>query len=224
MFQPGQSGNPNGRKPGTRNKRTQELLDAMEARGDKDPIDYLSDIVTNGKDETLRIQAAGLLIPYKHSKVQSTPAPRFVETEPTLPPLDSLENAVSSIALIQAAVASNQLDVQSANDLIGMINAYIAGKNIMEIAELQERLANVEASIANNPQAQLPHVTGGLPVPPGFQNVIMPRLNGAPASLQIDSVPSEPPSPGLGEPNQTIDKEPQPDVPDIQTKTPYYRS
>jgi hypothetical protein len=199
MFQKGPVSNPNGRPVGSRNKRTKELWETLEGRGDKDPIDYLSDIVTHGKDETLRIQAAGLLIPYKHSKVQSTPAPRFVETELTLPPLDSLEHAVQSIAFIETAVAENRLDVQSANDLIGMINAYIAGKNIMEIAELQERLTNIEASIANNPQAQLPHIEGGLPTPPGFENVIMPRINGIPASLPS---PSPAPSPGLGEPSQ----------------------
>ena len=78
-----------------------------------------------------------MLAPYLHPKLQSTPSPRFIETELVLPPLDSLENAVQSIALIEAAVAENRLDVQSAQDLIGMINAFIAGKNIMEIAELQ---------------------------------------------------------------------------------------
>ena len=164
---------------------------------------HLSELQANSTDEAIRATAANMLAPFLHSKLTATPAPRFIETELTLPPLDSLENAVQSIALIEAAVAENRLDVQSAQDLIGMINAYIAGKNIMEIAELQERLTNIETSIANNPQAQLPHVTGGLPVMPGCENVILPNINGVPASL-----PSPAPSPGLGEPSQTIDHEP----------------
>ena len=130
------------------------------------------------KTNLVRASAASMLAPYLHGKLQSIPVPRFVEAELTLPPLDSLENAVQSIALIEAAVAENRLDVQSAQDLIGMINAYIAGKNIMEIAELQERLANIEQAIAAQPaSSQTVHVQGGMPALPGT-NITMPRLNG----------------------------------------------
>ena len=88
-------------------------------------------------------------------------------------------HAVESIALIESAVAENRLDVQSAQDLIGMINAYIAGKNIMEIAELQERLANIEQAIAAQPaSSQTVHVQGGMPALPAGTNITMPRLNG----------------------------------------------
>ena len=203
----GVSGNPNGRPVGSRNRRTREIIEQIIKSGNKDPLVTLSELQANSTDEAIRATAANMLAPFLHSKLTATPAPRFIETELTLPPLDSLENAVQSIALIEAAVAENRLDVQSAQDLIGMINAYIAGKNIMEIAELQERLTNIETSIANNPQTQLPHVTGGLPVMPGCENVILPNVNGVPASL-----PSPAPSPGLGEPSQTIDHEPLPNA------------
>ena len=159
-----------------------------------------------------------MLAPFLHSKLTATPAPRFIETELTLPPLDSLENAVQSIALIEAAVAENRLDVQSAQDLIGMINAYLAGKNIMEIAELQERLTNIETSIANAPaNSQLPHVTGGLPSLPGT-DVIMPQINGTNVK-QLQSLPGEPVVPIEQQGPSVINSIPQPDIPDVPTNT-----
>ena len=214
-FAPGETGNSEGRQVGSRNKRTTLIIKQIIAAGHKDPLLTLAELQANSQDESIRASAANMLAPFLHSKLQSTPAPRFIETELTLPPLDSLENAVQSIALIEAAVAENRLDVQSAQDLIGMINAFIAGKNIMEIAELQERLTNIEASIANNPQAQLPHIEGGLPSLPGT-NITMPRLNGEPASLPSTS-PA--PSPGLGEPSQAIDHEPSTES-KVPTDTP----
>jgi len=58
--QPGESGNPNGRKPGSRNKRTQEVLDLIQARGDKDPLDALSEIITTNKDPSIVATASSI--------------------------------------------------------------------------------------------------------------------------------------------------------------------
>jgi hypothetical protein len=85
LWQPGQSGNPAGRPKGSRNKRTQEIFDILEARGDKDPIDVLSDIITNSQDPYLKAQACNILAPYKHSKQSTTPAPRFIPEPITVP-------------------------------------------------------------------------------------------------------------------------------------------
>jgi hypothetical protein len=66
-------GNPTGRKVGSRNKRTEEIFNRLEARGDLDPADLLSSIVTDQQEpKELRIQAAGLLMPYKYSKMGTT--------------------------------------------------------------------------------------------------------------------------------------------------------
>jgi hypothetical protein len=73
-FQPGND--LGGRTPGSRNKRDAELWSRLEARGDKDPAEFLSELVTN-KEETkeLRAQAASWLLPYKYSKRGATPIP-----------------------------------------------------------------------------------------------------------------------------------------------------
>jgi hypothetical protein len=71
---------PLGRPKGSRNKRTAELFNRLDARGDIDPADFLSSIVSNNQEpKELRIQASGLLLPYIHPKVASVPAARFVE-------------------------------------------------------------------------------------------------------------------------------------------------
>jgi hypothetical protein len=60
---PGVSGHPNGRPKGSRNKRTQEILDLIQERGDKDPLDALSEIVSTNKDAALVAQASKPLPP-----------------------------------------------------------------------------------------------------------------------------------------------------------------
>ena len=92
LFQKGQVANPNGRPVGSRNKRTKELLEMLEARGDKDPLDFLSDIITNGTDPVLKVQAAGIAIKYSHSQIAATPAPRYVEHPITLPDFTAVED------------------------------------------------------------------------------------------------------------------------------------
>ena len=48
-----------GRRHGSRNKRTAEIFHRLENRGDLDPADLLSSIVTNNEEpKELRIQAA----------------------------------------------------------------------------------------------------------------------------------------------------------------------
>ena len=82
-----------------------------------------------------------------------------------------------------------------------MINAFIAGKNIMEIAELQERLTAIEPAIAAQPASSTyVHVEGGMPALPGT-NITMPRLNGN----EVRQLPTH--SSALGEPSVPIEEQ-----------------
>ena len=77
-FKLGQSGNPAGRKPGSRNRKTIAAdLAAVEKIAaedgingdDLDPLVYLASVVSQrGANAALRIQAASLLAPYRHSR------------------------------------------------------------------------------------------------------------------------------------------------------------
>jgi|SRR6516164_9866871 hypothetical protein len=84
-FQPGHTFSP-GRRHGSRNKRTAEIFNRLENRGDLDPADLLSSIVTNNQEANeLRIQAAGLLMPYKYGKHGSIPPLRYNDEPIQLP-------------------------------------------------------------------------------------------------------------------------------------------
>jgi hypothetical protein len=64
----------------SRNRRTEEIWSKLEARGDIDPAEYLSSLVTNKEHPAdLRAQAANYLLPYKYSKKGTAPVARFVE-------------------------------------------------------------------------------------------------------------------------------------------------
>ena len=74
-FKPGEVKNPNGRPVGSRNKRTQEVLDLIRAQGHKDPLVTLSELQNSADDEGIRATAANMLAPYLHSKLAAKPQP-----------------------------------------------------------------------------------------------------------------------------------------------------
>src|SRR6516162_9912996 len=79
-----------GRPVGSRNKRTEEIFARLEKRGDLDPADFLSSIVTNTKESSeLRVQAANMLMPYRYGKCGTIPVARFLPESIEVPELTS---------------------------------------------------------------------------------------------------------------------------------------
>jgi hypothetical protein len=177
-FIPGEASNPSGKKPGTRNRRTRDIVQQIIDAGYRDPLITLSEIQHGNPDASIRAQTASMLAPYLHGKVVPAPIPRFVEVPLDLPPLDSLRNAVERIARINDLVTQNLLDIALGQDLIAMAREYIAGLNQLEVQQLTERLALVEANQANQPQVQ--HVQGGLPPLPGTSIIMGPMHPASP--------------------------------------------
>ena len=118
MFQPGSSGNPNGRKPGTRNKRTEEIWGRLEARGDKDPADFLSELVTNESEpKELRATAANYLLPYKYGKRGVIPVAQFIPEQIEVPTFNTAQEAEAYLAHIPVLLGRGELDSQTALEL-----------------------------------------------------------------------------------------------------------
>src|SRR5262249_1765866 len=170
-FQPGHTLSP-GRRHGSRNKRTAEIFHRLENRGDLDPADLLSSIVTNNQEpKELRIQAAGLLMPYKYSKAGTAPVQVYIDIPLDTPEFTHLSDAEQFLAKVAALVAHGQLDFQAGQNLSAL------AKNWIDAQYAREELAIKQYNAASTEHEQVIRVEGGLPALPGT-NVTMPMLDG----------------------------------------------
>src|SRR6516165_7037269 len=170
-FQPGHTFSP-GRRHGSRNKRTAEIFNRLENRGDIDPADLLSSIVTNNQEpKELRIQAAGLLMPYKYSKCGIAPVQVYIDVPLDTPEFTHLSDAEQFLAKVAALVAHGQLDFQAGQNLSAL------AKNWIDAQYAREELAIKQYNSGTTEHEQVIRVTGGLPPLPGT-SITMPQLNG----------------------------------------------
>jgi hypothetical protein len=163
-----------GRPPGSKNRRTQEILDLLQERGDKDPLDFLSSVISseNHYPAELKLSAANYLAPYLHSKYGNKIPPRYIMEPVELPHPEptSIEQANININYISARKAAGTLDLDFADSLIN--DNRVIANNLIAQEELQLKLAD-----HGGPANQTIRIEGGLPELPGT-NVIMPHMNG----------------------------------------------
>ena len=187
----GHTNNPIGRPPGSRNKRTQEVLDQIKARGDKDPLDALSEIITKNQDPSIVAQAANMLAPYVHSKRSAVLVPRYAEHPISVPEFLTVEDAEKFLGHIPVLVDRGELDFQSAQDFSTLTRNWLSAK--YERDEMRIKMA--AANAVPNPTIT---IKGGLPPLPGT-SVIMPQLNGH--QVNDTTLPLGPPDNGPCEPS-----------------------
>jgi hypothetical protein len=114
-------------------------------------------------------------MPYKYGKHGSIPPARFVELEidvnDEFTHVSDAENFLAKIALL---VAKGHLDIQSGQELSGLVKAWIDTQYAKD--ELQFKI--------NPPEQRDTKITisGGLPVLPGCENLIMPVLDHEPVT------------------------------------------
>lgn len=176
VFQPGQSGNPRGRKPGTRvpGKKTKLSLREIANRGDVDTIDFLSTVVSGEKfGMPLRLQAAGLLAPYQHSRCTA----RHVSTPVELPVPDTVERATENIAKLSVLAASGEIGLDEANDLASLQKSYIEAKVGLDIELQMVELRQIVERLSASARPIEATISGGLGVLPGTR-IDMPVLGG----------------------------------------------
>jgi hypothetical protein len=166
-----------GRPPGSRNRRTQEILDLIKARGDKDPLEVLSDIASNSTNPDHRISASNSLAPYLHSKRGTSVAPRYVDDPIQVPNFTTIQEAQNFLADIARRSGSGELELQSANDISNLVKNWILSITAQDEYQLklQAQGGGADTTI---------RITGGLPPLPGSNIIGMggeessPRLNG----------------------------------------------
>jgi len=186
-FQPGNTES-TGRPPGSPNKRSEELRRRLKDRGDTDPAEFCSSIVSSETESTeLKLAAANYLLPYLYPKRGAVPTPRYIDEPVQLPEPVTIEQANKNIAYISNLKARGLIDLDFANSLIAD-NTTIANNLIAE-EELKFKL--------NPPETRDQTITirGGLPSLPGT-NITMPVLNGHAVSEQLLTAPTDVVPPG----------------------------
>jgi hypothetical protein len=131
-FQPGQSGNPDGRPRGARNKRTIAVESLME--GEADAITRKAiDMAKDGHMAAIRLVVDRL-----------APACRDRPVAFELPPLTKPADAVAASAAIAAAVAAGDLTPSEAANMSKVVDAYV---NALEAHDLEGRVAVLEGKV-----------------------------------------------------------------------------
>jgi hypothetical protein len=111
-FQPGQSGNPAGRQPGSRNRRT-ILLEALLDDSGEGLTRKLIELAQEGDVQALRL-CVGLLMPARRGRL----------TNIELPVIDTSEDAVKAANAVFAAVSAGELTAQEGEALMRFIDAH----------------------------------------------------------------------------------------------------
>jgi hypothetical protein len=172
-----------GRPVGSRNRRSFELEERLRNRGDTDPADFLSSLITNQNESTeLRAAASNYLLPYLYSKRGAMPPPRYVELEINVTEFTHVSQAEAALAKIAIDVANGRVYIQSAQEVSALIKDWI---------NIQYSKEEIQFKI-NPPETRDTTITvvGGLPALPGTQ-IEMPQLNGHVADARVLAAPTD---------------------------------
>jgi Family of unknown function (DUF5681) len=128
-FQPGQSGNPAGRPPGSRNKATIRVQNVLEEDAEKIAT-QASSLAQQGNVAAVRICMNRLAPVRKNDPIAYE-----------LPPVQSGEEAVAAMAMIVRGVADGDLTPAEAAQMAKVINVYLRA---LATYGFEKRLAKLE--------------------------------------------------------------------------------
>ncbi|MGA0595158.1 DUF5681 domain-containing protein [Enterovirga sp. CN4-39] len=128
-FKPGQSGNPNGKAPGTRNRATRALEELLA--GDAENIvRKASEMALSGDPTGLRLCLERLIPVRKDRPIKFA-----------LPAIEKTEDLTKATGALLAAVAAGDLTPSEAAELGKLVDAHVRA---VEAVDLHQRLARLE--------------------------------------------------------------------------------
>jgi hypothetical protein len=128
-FEPGQSGNPNGRPKGARNSVTRALEALIDGQGEALGAKAVEKAL-DGDSPMLRALLSTLVAPRRE---------RTVEFE--LPKIESAADARKASSAVISACAAGELSPHEATEIMGLISTHV---RTIEVAELEARLTALE--------------------------------------------------------------------------------
>jgi hypothetical protein len=191
VFRPGESGNPKGRAPGTRNRKTLAAGQAIDAVATKDkngrkvvdPYDLLQSIVSSAEtNAALRITAATALLPYLYLRKTA----RYIDRAFDLPLPGSVEDAARNIGELTSRAARGEIGLDECEMLVSASKSYIEARVGLEIEGQMLELRQVVERLQASARPIDAVVVGGLGPLPGTR-IEMPALangNGEPGDAE----------------------------------------
>jgi hypothetical protein len=128
-FEPGQSGNPNGRPKGSRNRVTQAIEALIDGEGEA--IGAKAVEMALGGDPSMLRALLRTLVPSRRD--------RIVEFE--LPKVETAADALAASSAVLAACSRGELSPNEASEIMALISTHV---RTVEVAEIEERLAALE--------------------------------------------------------------------------------
>lgn len=131
-FKPGCSGNPKGKRPGTRNAATmaaQKLLDGEAEALTRRAVE----VALRGDTGALRLCIERIL-----------PARKDTPVEVDLPPIKGAQDAVKALSALLAAVGRGELTPSEAQSVAGLLESF---RRALELGDLEERLTAIEEQL-----------------------------------------------------------------------------
>ena len=129
-FKPGQSGNPNGRPQGSRNKATLAMESLMEADAEAITRKCI-ERAKEGDMAAIRLCMDRLYPPRKDSPVSFE-----------LPPMETAADAMQVMGAILMALASGEITPSEAQAVAGIVETF---RRTIETSEMEARIAELEA-------------------------------------------------------------------------------
>src|SRR6516164_10020404 len=169
-WKPGESGNPKGRKLGSKNCKTRAILAKINKRGDVDALALLSEVVSKAQAPlALRITAATALAPYQHPR-----APRLVSRVIRLPVSETIADATACIAHIgQLAATMPRLRLAFAS--VNSMAAMRCSSSVPILASMKAFWMLTRPAASSRPTAQRNRLTA-----------LAARLPGAGTTIKIE--------------------------------------
>jgi len=135
-FQPGQSGNPAGRPPGARNKKTLAVEAAYEAKAEE-AVNDIMERAKNGDPAAMRL-----------CMDRAVPAGRHRRFAFALPRIRTPEDAEAAIDAVMDGLADGVLSLPEVSELLRVV------ERLLEMAESIREMKRVRDLIARRPSAQ----------------------------------------------------------------------